>query len=276
MALPFAAATAIVNGFPFAPRGDTELLAILHLPIALWIVIGVAHAGGDWSSHARRMDFVRFSGELAVFYVLTAAGGGVLMGVTQAMFSAIGLNTEPLLAGWILPCGALGAVIVGAWLVEIKRNVVEHVAPLLTRVFTPLLTIVLLTFLSTMIWTGRGISVERGVLIGFDLLLVMVLGLLLYAVTARHADGPPNAFDALQLLLIVSALLVDALALAAIAARISGFGFTPNRVAALGENLILFVNLGWSAWLYLRYLRAQCEFSALQRWQAAYLPVYAA
>jgi hypothetical protein len=69
--------------------------------------------------------------------------------------------------------------------------------------------------------------------------------------------------------------VVDVVALAAIAARISEFGFTPNRVAALGENLILFVNLVWSAWLYARFLRCRGSFASLERWQITYLPVYA-
>ena len=73
----------------------------------------------------------------------------------------------------------------------------------------------------------------------------------------------------------MSALVVDGVALAAIAARISEFGFTPNRVAALGENLILLVNLAWSAWLYARFLRHRGSFADLERWQVAYLPVYA-
>jgi hypothetical protein len=75
---------------------------------------------------------------------------------------------------------------------------------------------------------------------------------------------------------VLSALLVDVLALAAIASRISEFGFTPNRVAALGENLILLVNLAWTAWLYARFLRHRSTFAALERWQIAYLPVYSA
>jgi hypothetical protein len=64
-------------------------------------------------------------------------------------------------------------------------------------------------------------------------------------------------------------------ALWAIAARISEFGFTPNRVAALGENIILLVNLAWSAVLYVRFLRGRGPFAVLERWQTAYLPVYA-
>ena len=133
----------------------------------------------------------------------------------------------------------------------------------------------LIAFLATMVWTGSGINVDREVLIGFDLLLALVLGLLLYAVSARDPHAPPDAFDGLQLLLVVSALVVDGVALAAIAGRISEFGFSPNRVAALGENLILLVNLAWSAWLYARFLSGRGTFSALERWQTDYLPVYA-
>jgi len=75
--------------------------------------------------------------------------------------------------------------------------------------------------------------------------------------------------------LLVSALLADAVALWAIAARITEFGFTPNRVAALGENVILLVNLAWSALLYIRFLRGRKPFTALERWQTNYVPVYA-
>ena len=69
--------------------------------------------------------------------------------------------------------------------------------------------------------------------------------------------------------------MVDGVALWAIAARISEFGFTPNRVAALGENLILLVNLAWSARVYARFLRHRGSFADLEQWQIAYLPVYA-
>ena len=274
LALPFAAAALVINVFPFTPAGYTWTLAALHLPIALWLAVGIAYAGGRWRDSRRRMDFVRFSGELFIYYVLMALGGGVLTGFTAAMFAAIGADAEWFATQWLLPCGAMGAVIVGAWLVEAKQSVVENMAPVLTRLFTPLFAAVLLAFLATMVWTGRGIDVEREVLIGFDLLLALVLGLLLYAVSARDAQAPPNAFDALQLLLVVSALVVDAVALAAIAGRISDFGLSPNRVAALGENLILLVNLTWSAWLYARFLAGRGPISALERWQTAYLPVY--
>ena len=283
LALPFAAGAVFANVYPWetavvdnAPKGsDTEVLTILHLPIALWLAVGFAYVRGRWFDDGGRMNFVRFSGELAIYYVLIALGGGVFTGFTVMMFSAIDMNPEWFVGPWLIPCGAAGAVIIGSWLVEAKQSVIENMAPVLTRLFTPLFTLLLLAFLATMAWTGNPINVKREVLIGFDLLLAVVVGLVLYAASARDPQAPPDFFDGLQLLLVVSALVVDGVALWAIAARISEFGFTPNRVAALGENLILLVNLAWTAWLYARFLRRRGSFAALERWQIAYLPVYA-
>jgi hypothetical protein len=276
LALAFAAAALFANVFPFGTGSDTQALTALHMPIAVWLVVGVAYVGGRWFAGGRRMDFVRFSGELFIYYVLIALGGGVLTAFTVMMFGAIKMDAEWLAEGWLIPCGAMGAVIVGSWLVEAKQGVIENMAPVLTRLFTPLFTAVLLAFLATMAWTGSPIDVEREVLIAFDLLLVLVVGLVLYAASARDPEAPPDFFDALQLLLVASALVVDAVALTAIAARISEFGFTPNRMAALGENFILLVNLAGSAWLYARFLRGRGSFAVLERWQIAYLPVYSA
>jgi hypothetical protein len=275
LGLAFVAALAFANIYPFTSGGSTERLTALHLPIALWLVVGIAYAGGRWSQVAGRMDFVRFTGELFIYYVLIALGGGVFTAFMAMIFRAIGINAEPFFQSWLLPCGAAGAFVVASWLVEAKQSVIENMAPVLTRLFTPLFAALLITFLATVVWTGRGVDIQRNVLIGFDLLLVVVLGLLLYSISARDPQSPPSVFDVLQVVLLVSALLVDAVALWAIAARISEFGFTPNRVAALGENVILLVNLAWSAALYLRFLRRRGAFSALEQWQTDYLPVYA-
>lgn len=281
LAAAFVAAAIFANVYSFAPGsvesfGYTEALTALHLPIALWLVVGIAYAGGRWGQVEGRMDFIRFSGELFIYYVLIALGGGVLTAFMAMLFQAIGMDIEAFFESWLLPCGAAGAVLVASWLVEAKQSVIENMAPVLTRLFTPLFAAVLVTFLGALLFTGRGIDIDRDVLIAFDLLLVVVLGLLLYSVSARDPRSAPGFFDALQVVLVVSALLADAVALWAIAARITEFGFTPNRVAALGENVILLLNLAWSTVLYVRFLIGRGSFSDLERWQTSYLPVYAA
>jgi hypothetical protein len=276
LAAAFVAAIVFANVYSFVPEGHTEILTALHLPISLWLAVGIAYAGGRWSQVAGRMDFIRFSGELFIYFVLIALGGGVLTGMLVMMFETIGVDAEWFIANWLLPCGAAGAVLVASWLVEAKQSVIENMAPVLTRLFTPLFAAVLITFLVTLLLTGRGLAIERELLIVFDLLLVLVLALLLYSVSARDAGSPPGAFDVMQVVLVVSALLADAVALWAIAARITEFGFSANRTAALGVNVILLVNLAWSAVLYIRFLRGRGAFADLERWQTNYLPVYAA
>ena len=221
------------------------------------------------------MDFVRFTGELFIYYALIALGGVVLIGLTFTLFRSIGINVEAQVHGWVMPCGIAGATVIATWLVEAKQSVIENMAPVLTRIFAPLFALVLLTFLVTMVWTGRGIDVEREILIAFDLLLVVVFGLLLYTVSARDALAPPGLLDWIHLTLVGTALVVDVVALWAIGARISDFGFTPNRVAALGENVVLLVNLAGSAVLYARFLQRRAPFSRLLEWQTAYLYVLA-
>jgi len=264
------------NAYPLGEESQSAVLTAIHLPLALWLVVGVAYTGGDWRSGPRRMDFIRFTGEWLIYLVLIMLGGGVLTALTVGTFDAIGVDAEQFVASWLLPCGGMGAVVVAAWLVEAKQSVIENMAPVLTRVFSPLFTAALLAFLGALIGTANGIDVERDVLILFDLMLALVLGLLLYAISARDPATPAGWFDRLQLALVVSALAIDVVVLAAITGRITEWGFTPNKTAALGENLILLANLAWSAWLLLAFVRRRGRFARLERWQTWYAVVYAA
>lgn len=275
LVLAYVSAVLLANIYPFEPGSDTEALLALHLPIALWLIVGIAYTGGHWWQVIKRMDFIRFSGELFIYYVLIALGGGVLMAFMAFIFQTIEIDVEPVFESWILPCGVVGAVIIASWLVEIKQGIAENLAPMLARLFSPLFTIVLITFLGTLVWTGRAMEIERDVLIAFDMLLIVVLGLLLYSISARDPKTPAGFFDWIQILLLMSALIADLLALWAISNRITELGFTPNRVVALGLNIILLVNLVWSSVLYIQFLRGREPFSKLEKWQTDYLPVYA-
>jgi hypothetical protein len=220
------------------------------------------------------MDYIRFSGEWLIYYALLALGGGLLMAFTAGAFRAIDIDTEVVIGEWLVPSGAAGAVVVAAWLVEAKQGVIESMAPVLARVFTPMFDVLLLSFLVAMLATRAWIDVDRDVLIFFDLLLVLVLGLLLYSLSSRRPESPPTIADWLSLGLIASALLIDGLVLAAIVGRISEFGFSANKTAALGENLVLLINLAWAARLYVGFVTGRRRFDPVIRWQSTYLPVF--
>jgi hypothetical protein len=276
LAALFALGAVGANIYPLAEDSQSVVLTGIHLPIALWLVVGLAYVADDLRSSRRRMDFIRFTGECFVYFVLIALGGGVLIAFMFGTFGAIGIDAEVFISEWLLPCGVVSAVVVAGWLVEAKQSVVENIAPVLTRLFTPLFTAALLAFLVALAWTSTTIDVQRETLILFDLLLVVILGLLLYSISARDPLAPAGLFDKLQLALVVTALIIDVLVLLEITGRISEYGTTPNKAAALGENVILLANLAWSAWLILGFVRRDTAFAAIERWQTAYLPVYAA
>ena len=151
---------------------------------------------------------------------------------------------------------------------------IENMAPVLTAMFTPLFTLLLVAFLATMALTGQT-GAKREVLIGFDLLLVVVWGLVLFSVASRR-PGPPRPGDVLQLVLVAAAIAVDVVVLAAVVARVGEYGVSPNKVAALGENVILLVNLLGTGWLLVGFLRRRRPFVALEAWQSRYLAVVGA
>ena len=274
-AAPFVLAALVVNLYPYAASSSTELIVALHLPVLLWFAVAYAYMGGTIRSHERRMDFVRFTGEWVIYYALIALGGGVLLGLTALIFEPIGGGLDQRVVEWVAPSCAAGAVIVAAWLVESKQHVVENMAPVLTTLFTPLFAVMLSVAAAIYAASGATGAFDRELLVVLDALLVVVLGLVLYAMSAREASGPAGLMDRIQLLAVASALVLDVMVLGAMLARIGDLGLTPNRVAALGLNLVLLVNLAGAAWLSMRFLRGRIAFHRLERWQTSYLPVFA-
>jgi hypothetical protein len=273
-AAPFALAAVVVNVYPYDADSDTEVLVALHLPVVLWFAVAFAYMGGTIRSHERRMDFVRFTGEWFIYYVLIALGGGVLMALTAGILQPTGVDVDRI-AHWVMPSGAAGAVVVAAWLVESKQRVVENMAPVLSMLFTPMFAFMLACAAVVYAVTGVGDAFDRELLSVFDALLLVVLGLVLYGLSAREPSTSPNWMDTVQLVAVAFALVLDLLVLGSMIARIGDLGFTPNRTAALGLNLVLLANLAVAGWLSALFLRRRSTFHRLERWQTSYLHVFA-
>lgn len=264
-----------VNLFPFGGMSTTILIA-LHLPVVLWLLVGVAYVGGAVQSHERRMDFIRFTGEWAIYYALIALGGAVLLGLTALVLTPVAPDAIEGVIEWVLPSGAAGAVIVAAWLVEAKKSVIENLAPVLTAIFTPLFALMLVVAAVSYAVAGVGREFDRDLLVVFDALLLVVLALVVYGISARGADRGPTLLDALRLIAVVAAIMLDLLVLVSMLDRVAELGITANRVVALGLNLVLLVNLAVTAWHTVRLLAGRSPAVRLERWQTGYLPVFGA
>jgi len=107
-------------------------------------------------------------------------------------------------------------------------------------------------------------------------LLLVVLALVLYGLSARDVARPTPLMDVIRLVAVIAAVVLDGLVLGSVLARIGEFGLTPNRVAAFGLNVVLIVNLVVTAVLAVRQPTGLVAASRIERWQTAYLPVFGA
>lgn len=273
----FAVLATALNVYPFDTSGSTQMIAVLHAPVVGWAAVGLAYVSGRWRSAERRMNFVRFSGEFAIYFGLLAIGGGVLIALLLSVLDLARVPyavSGPLVGDWILPLGVPGALVVACWLVEAKQNVIENLAPVLTKIFTPLTLAMLIGCLIALINAGDLTEADRTLLIVMDAIGMLVLCLLLYSISARDPLAPPQFFDWLLIALLLAALAVDAVGMAAMTTRIAEFGASPNKVVALGLNVLLGVQLTWSAVLAAGFCAGRSPFARLLRWQTLFLPVY--
>lgn len=266
----------VANVYPYTSGSATETIVALHLPAVMWFIVGLAYTGGEAGSARRRMDFIRFSGEWAIYLVLIVLGGGVFLGLTTVVLGAIAPESIDEVMTWVLPSGGAAGIVVAAWLVEAKKGVIENLAPVLTAIFTPLFAVMLLVSAGAYLVLGIGREFDRELLASFDALLLVVVGLVVYGISARRETRSARVMDAIRLAAVVAAIVLDLIVVIAMLLRVGDLGFTPNRVAALGLNLLLLVNLAGAAWYMVRGLRGRGPSEALERWQTAYLPVLAA
>ena len=265
----------VINIYPSYNPKNTEILTGIHVPIFLWLITGAAYMGEKWRNCRSRMDFIRFTGESVIYGVLIFCGIMVLAMFTEMIFSAIQIDMGWFITNYLIVYGGCAAAMITVYLVEFKKSVVENFAPILAKIFSPLFLLTMCAFIVSVIVMGKSPFIERDFLIGFDLMLVLVLGLVLYVISARDMHDKASFYDFMNLALILTALIIDSIALSAILFRLSAFGITPNKIAALGENLTLLVNLIGLAWLYICYFVKKIDFIKIEKWQTAYLYVYA-
>ncbi len=206
--------------------------------------------------------------------VLILCGGVVLVGLVVAFFTAIGIPIAPFAQEWLGFSILLATPVVASYLVENKRSLIENLAPVLARIFIPLFLVMMVAFIGAVAIGRQDIMANREMLITIDLLLLLVVGMVLYDLSARPEGESFTLPHVLNLALIVAALVIDCIALYGIAARLGEYGFSPNKTAALGENVLLAVNLIGLAVAYVRIALGRGTLTRVFDWQVRYLPVY--
>jgi hypothetical protein len=253
---------------------DNIILAYLHLPIFLWVLLGLAFTGNEYGRGSKRLAYLKFNGEFCILYASMAISGMLLAALTMQLFSFVGMDIEEFYFKNIVLFGAAALAVVAAYLVSKNLKLAKNITPYIAKIFSPLVLATLLIYLITVIWVGKNPFLDRDFLLSFNGILLSVLAVTIFSITESGTDEKKNISDYINFALVVLTLIIDSVALAAIVFRLSSYGITPNRIAVLGVNILIWANLIWIMRSYLQFLQNKTGPSAIQDAATNYLPVY--
>ncbi|MBE7147544.1 DUF4153 domain-containing protein [Bacillus mycoides] len=253
---------------------DSIILAYLHLPIFLWVLVGLAFTGNEYSKGSKRLAYIKFNLEYCILYASMAVSGMVLAALTMQLFRFVDLNIEEFYFSNVILFGAAALAIVAAYLASMNLKLAKNITPYISKIFSPLVLITLLIYLITVIWVGKNPFLDRNFLMAFNGILLGVLAVTIFSIVESDSDERKNISDYINFALIVLALIIDTVALSAIVFRLSSYGITPNRLAVLGVNILIWANLIWIMFSYMRFLQNKSGPTAIQDAVTKYLPIY--
>ena len=263
-----------INLFPNVTQSDTLILSCIHLPLFLWAVLGFAFVGEAKNNDEKRLDFLKYNGDLLVMTALIVIAGAIMSAITIGLFSLIGFNIEEFYFQNIVIFGLPAAPIFGTYLTQTNPQLVGKVSPVIAKIFSPLVVVMLVIYLSAMVYSGKDPYNDREFLLIFNALLIGVMAIIFFSVAEISKTTKSQAEIWILFLLSIVTIIVNGIALSAIVYRISEWGITPNRTAVFGGNVLILINLLLVTAQLLKVLSKKAGITGVGKVIALYLPIY--
>ncbi len=263
-----------INSLPNVQDSDVLILACVHLPVVLWGVLGFSFAGENYKLVEKRLGFLKYNGDLLVISALICIAGGILTGITIGLFSLLGINIEEFYFEYIVIFALPAVPILGTYLTQSNPQLVGKVSPVIARIFSPLVLVMLVIYLVAMVYSGKDPYNDREFLILFNGLLIGVMAIIFFSLAGSSETKKSKTEIFILILLSIVTIIVNGIALSAILFRISEWGITPNRLAVLGANLLILINLILVTAKLLKATSKRSNLEGTESIIAQYLPVY--
>lgn len=241
IAIPVVILTIFLNLLPEKP-GDSSILAFIHAPVFMWFIFGLVWVSLDYTNIPKVSAFIRYNGELVIMFGLLCIAWAILSGMTISLFAIIGMEIGEFYMTNIGVVGFAILPVVAAWLIDMYPDITSRIAPIIARIFTPLVFILTVIYLVAIIIAGIDLSKNREFLIIFNLLLLGVMIIIVFSLSELDKSNIRKLNVILLFFLAVVTLIIDIFALSAIVSRLSD-GFTPNRTVVLISNILVLINL---------------------------------
>ena len=265
-----------INSLPALQQSDTLILSSIHLVLFLWAILGFSFVGGIENNDEKRLGYLKYNGDLVVMTTLIVISGAILSGITIGLFSIIGLNIEKFYFENIVVFGLPAAPIFGTYLTRTNPQLVGKVSPVIAKIFSPLVLVMLVIYLVAMAYSGKDPYNDREFLMTFNALLIGVMAIIFFSVAGISSTTKSQTEIWVLLLLSAVTIIVNGIALSAILFRISEWGLTPNRAAILGGNVLILINLLLVFAQLFRVVTKKTNIGSVGRAISSYLPVYIA
>jgi len=263
-----------INLLPNSKRSDTLILSCIHLLLFLWSLLGLAFVGKKQNDLERRLSFLKYNGDLLVITALIIISGALMTGITIGLFTLIGVNITQFYFEYIVVYGLAAVPIVGTILTQTNPQLVGRVSPVIARIFSPLVLVMLVIYLISMVYTSKDPYNDREFLLIFNALLVGVMAIIFFSIAEGSNKSKGQAELWILFLLSGTTILVNSVALSAILFRISEWGITPNRMAVLGGNILILINLLLVATRLFKVITKKQTINRVENAIASYLPIY--
>ena len=263
-----------INFLPNVTKSDTLVLSCIHLLLFLWSILGFAFVGEKDNNVEKRLGFLKYNGDLVVITTLIVIAGMILSGITVGLFSLIGFHIENFYFQNIGIFALPAAPILGTYLTQANPQLVGKVSPVIAKIFSPLVLVMLITYLVAMVYSGKDPYNDRDFLMVFNALLVGVMAVIFFSIAETSGTNKSRAEIWVLFLLSLVTIVINGVALSAIIFRISEWGITPNRAAVLGGNILILVNLLLASVQLSRVLSKKTDITAVGKAISFYLPVY--
>ncbi|GAB2685746.1 DUF4153 domain-containing protein [Mucilaginibacter koreensis] len=263
-----------INLFPDSKNSDTLILSCIHLILFQWVILGFAFVGGAKYNEEKRLGFLKYNGDLVVMTTLILIAGAIMSGITVGLFSVIGLKIEEFYFKNVVIFGLAAAPIIGTYLTQTNPQLVGKVSPVIAKLFSPLVLIMLVVYLIATMYSGKNPYHDRDFLIMFNALLLGVMAIIFFSIAESSQANKSRAELWVLFLLSAVTIAVNGIALSAILFRITEWGFTPNRTAVLGGNILILINLLLVAVQLFKAITKRAATNTVGKITALYLPVY--
>ncbi|MEB2775112.1 hypothetical protein SYJ56_07325 [Algoriphagus sp. D3-2-R+10] len=263
-----------INLLPDNIESDTLILACIHLPVLLWIILGVAFSGKELGDFHKRLDFLRFNGDAVVMIAILGIASGILSGITFGLFELIGINIEQFFQDYVVVFGLPAIPILAAFLTQTNPQLVNKVSPIIAKLFSPAVLVMLVVYLVAIVYSGKDPYNDREFLLLFNLLLIGVMALIFFSVAESTGKKKYSTDFWILFILSIVTIIVNGIALSAILFRISEWGITPNRMAVLGSNILMLFHLVMIAWKLFGSLTQKSNSAEVGRAIVVYVPIY--